>query len=231
VNIEQMLEGLHVSTVDVKPIDIDWNPDQVTHVDEEDRPTWWEVIDYEKDDDTTLQLVANDGTIAAFAFNGVNYERDDWDSFHENHFEAHGDTDMTQREFEALFDVYPENWGGEGPMMNYWYPIEEDAGQWSSFDPVEAAVKIADEPLCIVLVDGKYGLALTGGGMDFSWDICRAFIKLGKMPPAHFADLPKYAGEWTENKELVFQGMQASLQWLRNNTTYRLERLNRLKED
>lgn len=81
----------------------------------------------------------------------------------------------------------------EGPMMNYYYPIP-----WSDdLDPEVAAIAIAHLPLCIVSLpdwDG-YALALTGGGMDLSWEICEAFICLGYYPPAHFAGkLPDMAG-------------------------------------
>ena len=81
----------------------------------------------------------------------------------------------------------------EGPMMNYFYELP-------CFDrrrgPVEAAKMIVDLPLCIVcLVDeDEYGLALTGGGMNLSWEICEAYIVLGYLPPLHFCDLPVMAG-------------------------------------
>jgi hypothetical protein len=82
----------------------------------------------------------------------------------------------------------------EGPMMNYWYPAKID-------DCEEAARAIAHLPLCVVeFRDGQTGLALTGGGMDLSWEICRAFIALGYLPPLHFCNLPEMAGmKWTES--------------------------------
>ena len=75
----------------------------------------------------------------------------------------------------------------EGPMMNYYYPVDID-------DMYEAAKAIIDLPLCVVEVDDNTGLALTGGGMDLSWDICDAFIQLGYLPPLHFCRLPDYVG-------------------------------------
>jgi hypothetical protein len=79
----------------------------------------------------------------------------------------------------------------EGPMMNYWYAV--DLSKMDN-DPEEAARLIADLPLCVVQVDGAYGLALTGGGMDLSWEICEAYTRLGQLPPVHFCDLPRMAG-------------------------------------
>ena len=78
----------------------------------------------------------------------------------------------------------------EGPMMNYYYPAEID-------DPGDAARKLADTCLCVVEVDGRTGLALTGGGMDLSWEIVGAFVALGMLPPVHFADLPRMADRRT----------------------------------
>lgn len=81
----------------------------------------------------------------------------------------------------------------EGPMMNYFYELPRFAQDW---EPGEAAKRIVDLPLCIVhLIDEEiYGLALTGGGMDLSWEICEAHMLLGYLPPLHFCDLPEMAG-------------------------------------
>jgi hypothetical protein len=78
---------------------------------------------------------------------------------------------------------------GEGPMMSYFYPVDLD-------DAEEAARKLVDTCLCVVtMTEGNQtGLALTGGGMDLSWEICAAFIALGFLPPLHFCDLPGMAG-------------------------------------
>lgn len=93
----------------------------------------------------------------------------------------------------------------EGPMMNYYYPLPDHA----DIDPAAAALKLAHLPLCVVsfqqdgygwsdaAVDGDlpaYALALTGGGMDLSWQIAEAHMRLGYMPPAFACDLPNFAG-------------------------------------
>jgi len=78
----------------------------------------------------------------------------------------------------------------DGPMMNYWYPVHIS-------DCKGAAEAISHTCLCVVeFEDGQTGLALTGGGMDLSRDICSAFIALGYFPPAHYAGrLPRFAGD------------------------------------
>jgi hypothetical protein len=84
----------------------------------------------------------------------------------------------------------------EGPAMSYWYPVKID-------NPTEAAKLIAHLPLCVVeFEDGRTGLALTGGGMDLSWEICEAFKALGYWPPLHFCNLPKMAGRGTSAKDI-----------------------------
>jgi hypothetical protein len=76
----------------------------------------------------------------------------------------------------------------EGPMMNYFYPCPFRGSLEA------AATAIGETCLCIVeLDDGTRGLALTGGGMDLSWQIARAYVSLGFLPPAHIR-LPRMAG-------------------------------------
>lgn len=94
-------------------------------------------------------------------------------------------------------DPDPSAWDdehrGDGPMMSYWYPCPLD-------DPADAARTLATYhlPLCVVSVDGENGLALTGGGMDLSWEICEAFARLGFCPPLHYCDLPRMTGRERE---------------------------------
>lgn len=84
----------------------------------------------------------------------------------------------------------------EGPMMNYWYPIE---GQ---LYPEADAAKLVHLPLCIVKVDDVWGLALTGGGMDLTWEIVEAFTVLGYLPPVHFAKrVPAMCGRGISPKD------------------------------
>jgi hypothetical protein len=85
------------------------------------------------------------------------------------------------------------------PMMNYYYPLPDR----DSFDE-EDARKINHLPLCIVhfMESEEYALALTGGGMDLSWPICEAHIRLGYYPPVHFR-LPRMAGKKASERNLM----------------------------
>jgi len=86
------------------------------------------------------------------------------------------------------------------PMMNYYYPLPDEFAK----DMLEKfgsnwATKIKDKLSNTTVIrfedDDKYALALTGGGMDLSWEICESYINLGYLPPVHFCDLPHMAGK------------------------------------
>ena len=71
---------------------------------------------------------------------------------------------------------------GDGPMMNYFYPLP-------NLDESDAA-KLVDTCLCVVAVGDETGLALTGGGMDLTWEIAEAYMLIGHLPPVAFCRLP-----------------------------------------
>ena len=100
------------------------------------------------------------------------------------------------------------------PMMNYCYQLESD------FKVPDNIKEILNEAGAITLIrktkeewiKGEYFLALSGGGMDLSWDICRAYVLLGYLPPIKFCDLPKFAGmnfNKIRNKKII-QACKAS---------------------
>lgn len=95
----------------------------------------------------------------------------------------------------------------EGPMMDYAYPCDWDDGH-------EAAWALVDLPVVPVVLDGgRKALALTGGGMDFTWQICAAYIALGFLPPLHFAsDLPRMSGAGGMHTRRVLQASLRSSQ-------------------
>lgn len=76
-------------------------------------------------------------------------------------------------------DWFSDFQSAEGPQMNYRYPVNVAV----TYDNVR---KIANLPLCLIDDRSDAYLALTGGGMDLSWEICEAYIRLGFLPPTHF---------------------------------------------
>ena len=95
----------------------------------------------------------------------------------------------------------------EGPMMNYFHPCE-----LRGLSNEEAARAIAHLPLCVVeFEDGERGFALTGGGMDLSWEICDAYISCGYLPPFQSCDLPDMSGkEKHPRTQLILAACQRS---------------------
>lgn len=87
---------------------------------------------------------------------------------------------------------------GDGPMVNYAYPLPDLGAADNVYD---AADRIRDLPLCIIERDGEYELALTGGGMDLSWEICEAYLRLGFAPPLAFCELPRMAGRGSSERD------------------------------
>lgn len=86
------------------------------------------------------------------------------------------------------------------PMMNYLYPL----GEGDEFDAQDA--KVLDHlNVCLVYFNQseEYALALTGGGMDLSWDIVEGYIRLGYLPPLYFSHLPKFAGTKKDARKTV----------------------------
>ena len=102
-----------------------------------------------------------------------------------------------------------------GPMMNYFYPVPIQ-------DCEEAAKKIQHLPLCVVqFEDDTTGLALTGGGMDLTWDIVRAYLALGYLPPVHYCRLPNLSGwENYPDAEYVIRACEMSTEVVIRRVTY-----------
>lgn len=162
------IEGLYCDAIDIKPESMDWQRQGLTDYD--GGPYWesWEANECEECGfDVVLQSGHGDEKHSdCEGYLGVNEDGDDIVNYCDGYVPL-----------------------AEGPMMNYWYPFPSQ-----DIDPIETAKAIADLPLCVVRVGDQYGLALTGGGMDLSWEICEAFIRAGYYPPVHFADLPLMVG-------------------------------------
>lgn len=220
------VERLSLQATDVKPVNIQWT-DSYRREDEDERPQYWETFDYELDGERSFTLLATDGYTLAVVHHGGIFES--WEEYEEQIVDTYDDA-LTEAEFDELLQVEPYQWGSEGPMMNYWYPVNERMDQWSRFDPKTAALQVDHVPLCVVEVDGQYGLALTGGGMDLSWEICAGYVALGMCPPVHFADLPNMKQLSREHRRDVLDAMQRSLEVEARRAERMLERITELRE-
>lgn len=159
-NSQTSFSNLHANAIDSRSINIDWQEARG----EDGEGWWWRSYEASECDKCKVLVVLDAG------------QGDD------EHRHCPGLDDE-----EAHADCMNHVPLAEGPMMNYWYPVEIS-------DCTKAARKIADLPLCVVeFSGGTTGLALTGGGMDLSWEICEAFIKIGELPPVNFSRLPSMA--------------------------------------
>jgi hypothetical protein len=77
------------------------------------------------------------------------------------------------------------------PIYNYLYPLTE-----MRHEPGDAQAILDENPVAttVVLVNDTPFLALTGCGMDMTWDVVKSYVLLGLLPPLHFCDLPVFAG-------------------------------------
>jgi hypothetical protein len=121
----------------------------------------------------------------------------------------------------------------EGPAMNYFYELPTVA------DVYEAAQAIAHLPLCLIEWHASSGhdgwaLALTGGGMDLSWDICEAFMVLGYLPPLKYAGRLPDIGKHGASARYVLRGARKSIRvgrnWLQNDARTVARMATRVRE-
>ena len=111
------------------------------------------------------------------------------------------------------------------PAMNYLYPLPDNfelPDNWR-----DALVSTT-----VIIYEGKPHLALTGGGMDMSWAICETYIRLGYLPPTHFASLPRMAGRGDSDKDhLILAACRRSLELQANWARAEVERFIEQFED
>lgn len=104
---------------------------------------------------------------------------------------------------ERAYDLALENPDEWSPMMNYAYPLPSGQG----FEPASAQARLMSVGcVVVVMLDDEPHLALSGGGMDLSWEICHAFLVLGFRPPLHFSELPQMAGRGSSDGDLAILG-------------------------
>ena len=85
------------------------------------------------------------------------------------------------------------------PIYNYLYPLPEN------FECDTTKIKEKLNNMTLIENEGYFYLALTGCGMDMTWEIAETYINLGLYPPIAFCELPAMAGrgESTKDKMIV----------------------------
>ena len=107
---------------------------------------------------------------------------------------------------------------GEGPMMNTFWPLPAFSSGGKTFaDPDDTAKTLARLPVCLVNIgvgpedEDEWGLALTGGGMDLSWELAEAYMLCGYLPPLELCSLPAFAGKRLDTRaRWIVAGCKAS---------------------
>lgn len=125
---------------------------------------------------------------------------------------------------DSIDDVRADYEESCAPMMNYYYPL-------GRYQPSEDAAVLAGTNCSLVYLPdrGIYALVLNGGGMDFSWEIALAHIRLGYLPPA-WITLPLLAG-YPKQAKIIMAACTRSQRVLMERAKCGLERLRRVRAD
>ena len=139
---------------------------------------------------------------------------------------VYGETTHSEVDTETDCEGYVN---ADGPMMNFFYPISGMHG----INPETAAEALVNLPLCVVYMNDteEHGLALTGGGMDLSWQICEAYMLLGYLPPVHFSDLPEMCGRGKSKRDKwIIAGCIASCRGMAQRANRQAKRLKETRK-
>ncbi|MFA5143742.1 MAG: hypothetical protein WC522_06215 [Candidatus Omnitrophota bacterium] len=100
------------------------------------------------------------------------------------------------------------------PMTNYAYLLpEEFKKDLRGKDIKKMANECSGITLVYLICLERYALALTGCGMDHSWEICEAYVNFGYLPPIHFCDLPELSGiKFDEKTQELINACKKSLE-------------------
>ena len=143
-----------------------------------------------------------------------------------------------RRDLKSRFLVYPyddeeilERYDDvECLPVSYWYPLPRT--DYTGSELRDMAIAIEDLPLCIVYVasENAYGLALVRGGVNLSWEIAEAYIRLGYLPPLAFCDLPALATLRRDERTMtVIAACRRSIDIMRQRLDHRTEALDELE--
>jgi hypothetical protein len=181
------VDDLRFGSLTVQPIDVEWDRDG-EDIDADDTHTWAEAFDYIDHSGYTWRLLATDGSVSHVYIGDKAYASHEYDDAAADWSEDNDGADfIDEREWDDLFGL---GYGDvpDGPAMNYFYECHVA-------DLNDTPRLVADLNVCVVELDGMTGFALTGGGMDLTWDIVAAYTRVGQLPPVHYAkDLPAMAG-------------------------------------
>jgi len=123
----------------------------------------------------------------------------------------------------------------EYPMMNYLWRLGDFYDRQVADgrrDPREDGKKLDGLPTVLVhILDMGHGIALTGGGMDLSWEIAESYIRLGYLPPFKVAKLPNLAGKRDTNRNrTIINACKRTFESVGQRSERAIGELDRIKE-
>lgn len=227
--------GLSYDAIDTKPIDYDFT-DHPCLYDGEGTPGWRvyegtlipEDTELEIDTSPRLMLDPDDGYIERVELDPDTYVIEAEDENGIAHYEL-GDDEWLKimRHYWPKLDVDEIGRAINGDALEDWFPAMNYVYPLPSPPPDDWKTRVS---CCTcVEIDGAPYLALTGGGMDMSWEICESFIALGYYPPAHFAELPSMAGRGESKADrAILAACRRSLEAMVERHQAKLDRLTSL---
>lgn len=214
------IESLSAACIDARPFDVDWS---------EGFGETWETVDPfgEMDARALAEWIADRGDLPEpwthddarrLCYDGAPFDPEDEDA---------------EEKTEELREYARENAETDdfAPMMNHAYPIED-----GDAERMQAILAVRSLPVVVVEYQDRPVLALSGGGMDLSWEICESYMRLGYLPPVSFAaSLPAMADRAEKAPDVsaqardlwILQGAEESCRILEERSRSRRERVER----
>ena len=121
----------------------------------------------------------------------------------------------------------------EGPMISYCWPLP-----YFTAAAEKTARKLAHLPVVLTHAEGcplgeefSYGLVLSGGGMDLSWELCEAYVSLGYIPPRKLWSLPDFSGmEINSARKKVLRAISLGIRYAQRLTVSNQEALRHTRQ-
>lgn len=168
-------------------------------------------------DDTTKNMYKPSVDIKDLSAAVVNDKPRDY-NFYDNEYPTDWDIPLRLTEEERMNGYFE-------PMMNTAWPLP------SNFTiPDGAKEDLVNMTIVNIKDERGYDLALTGAGMDFSWQIAETYVNLGFLPPAHIQRLPKMAGKNydSEINRMIMKALKKSHEVASTQSQRAIEDLNEM---
>ncbi len=210
------LRDTHIAEISLP---IDW--DLHREAEEEDN-AWWDTTTVTFDDGREFNVVVRTWKVHALITEDGECRRWEYDVYEENHKDDDGNLTpgaLTESEYDELFTI--DDVRVDGPVFPTWWRASAAA------DPAMSADMLRGLPVCVVEVDGEYGIALTAAGQDLTWELCEAFVRFGALPPAALAESLRDVGGRgkTPQDQLIVEACLRSLRTMRDRTAYQFTQL------